>query len=110
MKDTGGILDDSIAASQRVPATTALAASFIAPVASAEVINWPGAGISRGMTQVAEYKEGVEKRWNTKNLPGRIAVDALSGACAAALVAPLIATIDRYVSFNFIWEPVVFGK
>jgi hypothetical protein len=34
-------------------------------------------------------------KWNTKNLPARVVVDAASAACAAVLVAPVIATIDK---------------
>ncbi|KPM33924.1 hypothetical protein AK830_g12646, partial [Neonectria ditissima] len=33
--------------------------------------------------------------WNTKNLGLRLGVDAASAACATAMIAPLIAMIDR---------------
>ncbi|KAK7427483.1 hypothetical protein QQZ08_006089, partial [Neonectria magnoliae] len=33
--------------------------------------------------------------WNTKNLALRLGVDATSAACATAMIAPLIAMIDR---------------
>lgn len=36
-----------------------------------------------------------ESRWNTRNLPSRMAVDALSAATAGGLVAPLITMIDK---------------
>jgi hypothetical protein len=108
MKDSGGLLGDSIAASARVPVSAATpplgASSFTtSSVGSSEVGSWPSSGISRVMSPVVEYKEGFEekkKRWNTKNLTARVAVDALAASCAAALVAPLIATIDRYVSLE----------
>ncbi len=35
------------------------------------------------------------RSWNTKNLGLRLAADAVSAASAAALVAPIIAIIDR---------------
>ncbi|KAI4118427.1 MAG: hypothetical protein LQ345_001540 [Seirophora villosa] len=38
--------------------------------------------------------------WNTKNLPLRIASDAISAACAAGLIAPLITIFDRGVIEN----------
>ena len=43
----------------------------------------------------------TSSKWNTKNLPSRIAADALSAGCAASLVAPVITIIDRYVYFFF---------
>jgi hypothetical protein len=106
MKDSGGLLGDSIAASARVPvsaaaaATPALGASSFTTtsVGSSEVGSWPSSGISRVMSPVVEFKDGFEekkKSWNTKNLTARVGVDALAASCAAALVAPLIATIDR---------------
>lgn len=33
--------------------------------------------------------------WNTKKLGFRLGVDAISAACATAMIAPLIAMIDR---------------
>jgi hypothetical protein len=36
-------------------------------------------------------------KWNTHNLHLRLAADAVSAASAAVLVAPLIASIDKYV-------------
>jgi hypothetical protein len=37
-------------------------------------------------------------RWNTTNLPLRVGADALSAAGASLMVAPFIATIDRYAA------------
>lgn len=39
----------------------------------------------------------LETKWNTKNLASRLAADLVSAASAAALVAPLISIIDRFV-------------
>jgi hypothetical protein len=36
--------------------------------------------------------------WNTKNLGLRMASDAVSGFCAATLVAPIITAVDKSVS------------
>jgi hypothetical protein len=55
---------------------------------------------SRTMSPISKVAETplVEPRvWNTKNLGLRLASDFLSGACAAALVAPLITVIDKLV-------------
>ncbi|KAI5463522.1 hypothetical protein BGZ63DRAFT_413113 [Mariannaea sp. PMI_226] len=42
----------------------------------------------------------VSRSWNTKNLGARLGVDAISAACAASMVAPLISMIDRSVIEN----------
>lgn len=39
----------------------------------------------------------AKRTWNTDKLGLRLSSDALSAACAGALVAPLISIIDRYV-------------
>lgn len=36
-----------------------------------------------------------ESKWNTKNIPSRIASDITAAACASGLVSPLITIIDR---------------
>jgi hypothetical protein len=40
---------------------------------------------------------GANKEWNTKNLHYRLAADLVASAAAAGSVAPLIASIDRFV-------------
>lgn len=37
----------------------------------------------------------VKSKWNTKNLPFRLAADLASATAAATVVAPLISIIDR---------------
>ncbi|KAI1468866.1 uncharacterized protein F4812DRAFT_424954 [Daldinia caldariorum] len=41
-----------------------------------------------------------QQRWNTKNLGLRLGADLTSAACAASIVAPLIAIIDRSIMEN----------
>lgn len=41
-----------------------------------------------------------ESKWNTKNLALRLAADFASASSAAALVAPLISIIDKYVAMD----------
>lgn len=45
--------------------------------------------------KVQEMEKIREKAWNTKNLPSRVCTDAIAAGSAGALVAPLIAMIDR---------------
>jgi hypothetical protein len=45
--------------------------------------------------EVVSTKLQETRKWNVKNLPARVAVDISSAACAAVLVAPVIATIDK---------------
>jgi hypothetical protein len=52
------------------------------------------AGPSPGSNLAIAGKE-LKERWNTKLLGLRVAADAASAACAAALVAPVIMVIDR---------------
>jgi hypothetical protein len=37
----------------------------------------------------------LKEKWNTRFLGWRVGADAVSAACAAALVAPVIMVIDR---------------
>lgn len=36
-----------------------------------------------------------QRKWNTKNLGGRLATDLVSAASAGAMIAPVISIIDR---------------
>ncbi|KAI9859937.1 MAG: hypothetical protein M1824_003525 [Vezdaea acicularis] len=47
-----------------------------------------------------ELKEVMPKRWNTNNLGLRFGSDALSAACAAGGVVPIITLIDRAIFEN----------
>jgi len=51
------------------------------------------------LPSVREATIGSKKnvQWNTANLGFRLGVDAISAASAAALIAPIITVIDRYV-------------
>ncbi|KAI0200027.1 hypothetical protein F4808DRAFT_174848 [Astrocystis sublimbata] len=40
------------------------------------------------------------QKWNTKNLGARLGADAVSAACAASMIAPLISIIDRSIMEN----------
>ncbi|KAK5624557.1 hypothetical protein RRF57_000274 [Xylaria bambusicola] len=42
----------------------------------------------------------VSDQWNTRNLGLRLGADALSAACAASMIAPLISIIDRSIMEN----------
>lgn len=44
---------------------------------------------------LADTTGKIKGKWNTKNLGLRLGADAVSASCSAALVAPLIAIIDR---------------
>ncbi|OIW32554.1 hypothetical protein CONLIGDRAFT_571932 [Coniochaeta ligniaria NRRL 30616] len=44
--------------------------------------------------------ETLPTKWNTKNLCLRLGTDAVSASCAAGLVAPLIAIIDKSIMEN----------
>jgi hypothetical protein len=50
------------------------------------------------------------KSWNTKNLPYRLMADAAASLSAAALVTPLIATIDKYVLLDGEAEMLTLGQ
>jgi hypothetical protein len=54
----------------------------------------PASNPPRGIP-VADGAKPGQRTWNTKNLGLRLAVDALSAACAAVLVAPVITMIDQ---------------
>ncbi|KAI1310438.1 hypothetical protein F5Y03DRAFT_39540 [Xylaria venustula] len=47
-----------------------------------------------------EMPSQLSQQWNTKNLGLRIGADAVSAACAASLIAPVISIIDRSIMEN----------
>jgi hypothetical protein len=53
-----------------------------------------GVGVS-AKEKESPAKAMAEKKWNTKNLGSRMAVDAACAATAGGLVAPLISMIDK---------------
>lgn len=46
-------------------------------------------------TALKEMPHKVKRKWNTHNLGLRLGADAVSAACSAGLVAPVISIIDR---------------
>ncbi|CAH0050218.1 unnamed protein product [Clonostachys solani] len=44
--------------------------------------------------------ESTRRSWNTKNLGARIGSDIVSASCAGALIAPIVAIIDRSIMEN----------
>ena len=47
---------------------------------------------------ISRRKDSAEcKRWNTANLPQRVMADFVAAGSAAAMVAPVVCVIDRYV-------------
>lgn len=63
------------------PTTVAVSAGAAAPAAS--------------VTSSAVAVLTKQPTWNTKNLASRLGADAVSAACAGALIAPVITIIDR---------------
>jgi hypothetical protein len=81
MKDTGAAVTSGRSA----------AVSLDNAANSASSVSTPWAEPTSTMTT----NIGLNKKWNTSHLVSRVAVDAASAACAAVLVAPVIATIDK---------------
>ncbi|KAI0433613.1 hypothetical protein F5Y09DRAFT_52445 [Xylaria sp. FL1042] len=50
--------------------------------------------------QAVEIPSKLSQQWNTKNLGLRLGADAVSAACAASLIAPVISIIDRSIMEN----------
>ncbi|KAI1356247.1 hypothetical protein F5Y01DRAFT_73870 [Xylaria sp. FL0043] len=50
--------------------------------------------------QTVEMPSKLSQPWNTKNLGLRLGADAVSAACAASMIAPLISIIDRSIMEN----------
>ncbi|KAI9677761.1 MAG: hypothetical protein M1829_002533 [Trizodia sp. TS-e1964] len=47
-----------------------------------------------------QKKEALAGKWNTSNLPLRLASDTLTAICAGGIIAPIIATIDKGIIEN----------
>ncbi|KAI0966265.1 hypothetical protein F4678DRAFT_297270 [Xylaria arbuscula] len=47
-----------------------------------------------------EMPSELSQQWNTKNLGLRLGADAVSAACAASLIAPVISMVDRSIMEN----------
>ncbi|KAI0404157.1 hypothetical protein F4802DRAFT_255745 [Xylaria palmicola] len=50
--------------------------------------------------QAVEMPPKLSQQWNTKNLGSRLGADAVSAACAASMIAPVISIIDRSIMEN----------
>ncbi|KAI8949051.1 hypothetical protein F4801DRAFT_426760 [Xylaria longipes] len=50
--------------------------------------------------QAVETPSKLSQQWNTKNLGARLGADAVSAACAASMIAPVISIIDRSIMEN----------
>ncbi|TGJ80142.1 hypothetical protein E0Z10_g8628 [Xylaria hypoxylon] len=50
--------------------------------------------------QAVEMPSKLSQQWNTKNLGLRLGADAMSAACAASMIAPVISIIDRSIMEN----------
>ncbi|KAI0537435.1 hypothetical protein GGR58DRAFT_349780 [Xylaria digitata] len=50
--------------------------------------------------QAVEMPSTLSQQWNTKNLGFRLGADAVSAACAASMIAPVISIIDRSIMEN----------
>ncbi|GAP92799.2 hypothetical protein SAMD00023353_9500080 [Rosellinia necatrix] len=50
--------------------------------------------------QAIEMPSKASRPWNTKNLGLRLGADAVSAACAASMIAPVISIIDRSIMEN----------
>ncbi|KAH8159850.1 hypothetical protein CIB48_g8394 [Xylaria polymorpha] len=50
--------------------------------------------------QAVESPSKLSQPWNTKNLSLRLGADAVSAACAASMIAPVISIIDRSIMEN----------
>ncbi|KAI0460101.1 hypothetical protein F5B21DRAFT_131319 [Xylaria acuta] len=50
--------------------------------------------------QAVETPPKLSQQWNTKNLGLRLGADAVSAACAASMIAPVISIIDRSIMEN----------
>lgn len=94
MRDSRGV--EAGVASPRAPVVhSSLGPTVPSP---GEGVAWSSAGVPRALTSASATEVmQEEKKWNTKALPARTAVDLLSAACAAGLVAPFITTIDKCV-------------
>jgi len=91
---TSSPLNLSTAPSVASPWRTAVAPAAAAAAAAVSATS----AFPKAMVQLPEYV--AKKKWNTEFLPVRVAVDAVSAACAATLVAPFIVTIDRSIIEN----------
>lgn len=49
-------------------------------------------------------EEQRNSRWNLQELGEKLAIDAISAASAAGLVAPTVTVVDKYACY---WEPFV---
>ncbi|KAI1429925.1 hypothetical protein F5Y12DRAFT_211533 [Xylaria sp. FL1777] len=50
--------------------------------------------------QAIKMPSKLSQQWNTKNLGFRLGADAVSAACAASMIAPVISIIDRSIMEN----------
>ncbi|KAM3511491.1 hypothetical protein MY11210_004849 [Beauveria gryllotalpidicola] len=53
--------------------------------------------ISSSSTTTTTQSSSKPRQWNTKNLGSRLGADAVSASCAAGLISPLIAFIDKSI-------------
>ncbi|CAH0017397.1 unnamed protein product [Clonostachys rhizophaga] len=71
------------------------------PVSSGDLVSditAPRASTTASPTTAA--MESTRRSWNTKNLGARIGSDLVSASCAGALIAPIVAIIDRSIMEN----------
>ncbi|KAJ3495486.1 hypothetical protein NLG97_g3365 [Lecanicillium saksenae] len=60
----------------------------------------PTTSSSSSSTSTTQTTAPKPRQWNTKNLGMRLGADVVSASCAAGIIAPLIAFIDKYASVS----------
>lgn len=65
------------------------------PVSQLKLDSKTNIPLSKSQLERGDATSRVVSKWNTKNLPFRLAADFASATAAATLVAPLISIIDR---------------
>ncbi|VUC33419.1 unnamed protein product [Clonostachys rosea] len=71
------------------------------PVSSGDLVSditAPRASTTSSPTATA--MDSTRRNWNTKNLGARIGSDLISASCAGALIAPIVAIIDKSIMEN----------